>query len=311
MEHKYTLTDLKEMQDWSLERKIQVTQTRIMEFYQRFDGNVALSVSGGKDSTVLLDLARRVYPDIEAVYVNTGLDYPEVRQFAMAIPNVTVLKPDMRFADVIKEYGWCFPSKDVAEKVYYARKGSKWALEALNSRNVDGGYSKYKETHYAKWKYLIDVPFKISGKCCDVMKEKPFNRYCKETNKKLILGTLAAESSRRTEAWLRTGCNILDGRKPVSKPLSFWTTQDVLEYIRLTKLPIASVYGDIVEDGKGKLKTTGEDRTGCIFCPAGCHLEKGGNRFQRLARTHPKLHKYCMNELGLGEFLDYFGIVKE
>lgn len=51
------------MQGWSLERKIRVTQTRIMEWYMRYDGQVFISFSGGKDSTVLLDLARRVYQD--------------------------------------------------------------------------------------------------------------------------------------------------------------------------------------------------------------------------------------------------------
>lgn len=70
---KHTRQDLKIMQGWSLERKIRVTQTRIMEWYMRYDGQVFISFSGGKDSTVLLDLARRVYPDIPAVYVDTGL----------------------------------------------------------------------------------------------------------------------------------------------------------------------------------------------------------------------------------------------
>ena len=58
---KHTRQDLKIMQGWSLERKIRVTQTRIMEWYMRYDGQVFISFSGGKDSTVLLDLARRVY----------------------------------------------------------------------------------------------------------------------------------------------------------------------------------------------------------------------------------------------------------
>lgn len=78
---KHTRQDLKIMQGWSLERKIRVTQTRIMEWYMRYDGQVFISFSGGKDSTVLLDLARRVYPDIPAVYVDTGLEYPELRDF--------------------------------------------------------------------------------------------------------------------------------------------------------------------------------------------------------------------------------------
>jgi 3'-phosphoadenosine 5'-phosphosulfate sulfotransferase (PAPS reductase)/FAD synthetase len=79
---KHTKEDLKAMQAWPFARKIQVTQTRIIEWYQHFDGAVCVSFSGGKDSSVLLDLARRCYPDIEAVYVDTGLEFPEVRQFA-------------------------------------------------------------------------------------------------------------------------------------------------------------------------------------------------------------------------------------
>ena len=87
-ENKYTNEDLKIMQGWSLERKIQVTQTRIIEWYQKWDGNVYVSFSGGKDSTVLLDLARRIYPDIQAVFVDTGLEYPEIRQFVKGFDNV-------------------------------------------------------------------------------------------------------------------------------------------------------------------------------------------------------------------------------
>lgn len=61
------------MQAWPLDRKIQVSQTRIMEWYQHYNGQVYISFSGGKDSLVLLDLARRIYPDIKAVYIDTGL----------------------------------------------------------------------------------------------------------------------------------------------------------------------------------------------------------------------------------------------
>ena len=90
------------MQGWPLWRKIQVAQAKIIEWYHRFDGKVSISTSGGKDSAVLLDLARRCFPDIEAVFVNTGLEFPEVGKFAMNTPNVTVLKPKMRFDEVVR-----------------------------------------------------------------------------------------------------------------------------------------------------------------------------------------------------------------
>lgn len=81
-ENKHTVEDLRIMQSWSLQRKIQVTQTRIIEWYQKNNGKVYVSFSGGKDSTVLLDLARRIYPDIPAVFIDTGLEYPELREKA-------------------------------------------------------------------------------------------------------------------------------------------------------------------------------------------------------------------------------------
>ncbi|GHV13277.1 hypothetical protein FACS1894219_07860 [Clostridia bacterium] len=70
---KHTPEDLKTMQAWPLSRKIQVSQTRIMEFYQRFDGQVSVSISGGKDSAVLLDLARCLYKDTSVAKIKTLL----------------------------------------------------------------------------------------------------------------------------------------------------------------------------------------------------------------------------------------------
>jgi 3'-phosphoadenosine 5'-phosphosulfate sulfotransferase (PAPS reductase)/FAD synthetase len=171
----------------------------------------------------------------------------------------------------------------------------------------NGEPSKYRQSHYLKWAFLKNSPFIISSKCCEVMKEKPLNEYRKQCGKRPIIGTMASESKRRLEAWLQTGCNAFDSKKQVSKPLSFWTEQDVLRYLRDFNISYASVYGDIITDKNGKLCTTGENRTGCIFCPVGCHLDKE-NRFQRLKSTHPELYDYCINVLGLGAFLDYIGV---
>ena len=120
-----------------------------------------------------------------------------------------------------------------------------------------------------------------------------------------FIATMAEESLMRFSAWIKTGCNAFDNKK--SSPMSFWTEQDVLRYIKQNNLKIASVYGDIisVDDtggeyyntrcGIGKLKCSGCQRTGCIFCGCGAHLEKGESRFQRLKRSHPKQYDYCMN----------------
>ena len=89
--------------------------------------------------------------------------------------------------------------------------------------------------------------------------------------------------------------------------MSFWVEQDILNYIHIKNLPLASVYGDIIFEN-GTYNTTGVKRTGCMFCMFGVHLEKGENRFQLMKRTHPKIYDYCINKLGIGRVLDYIGV---
>ena len=294
------------MQAWPLERKIQVTQAKILEWYYHYGGKVVISFSGGKDSTVLLDLARRAFPDIPAVYVDTGLEYPEIRDFVKTVPNVTWLRPEMPFLKVIQRYGYPVVSKDVAKRIYYARKGGEWAIRHLNGQNKDGTHSVYNE-RYMKWRFLLDAPFPISDHCCDVMKKDSLHRYARESGRMQIVGTMACESARRQTTYLRTGCNAFDMKEPKSQPMSFWLERDVLAYLRMTGIPYAPIYGEIVED-RGKLITTGAHRTGCMFCMFGVHLEKGPNRFQRMALTHPKQHDYCIRKMGCGKVLDYIGV---
>ena len=78
---KHTIGDLRQYQSLPLSAKIIMTQRRIRAWYDHWDGQVYVSFSGGKDSTVLLHLVRELYPDVEAVFVDTGLEYPEIRQF--------------------------------------------------------------------------------------------------------------------------------------------------------------------------------------------------------------------------------------
>ena len=147
----------------------------------------------------------------------------------------------------------------------------------------------------------------ISHRCCGVMKKSPLMEYKHRTKRVPFIGTLTEESQLREQAWIRHGCNAFDSKKPTSQPMSFWTEQDVLKYLYMEGYEIASVYGDIVGVDKDgfeyeplpgtdcKLKCTKCQRTGCIFCGFGCHLEKGESRFQRLAKTHPKQYEYCIN----------------
>ena len=300
------------MQGWSLERKIQVTQTRIIEWYKKYNGQVYVSFSGGKDSTVLLDLARRIYPDIQAVYIDTGLEYPELRQFVKSFNNVQWLKPEMNFRQVIEKYGYPIISKEQSKFIREYRHSKSEKLKKLRIEGNKWGLGKISK----KWQYLIAASFKIDDKCCDVMKKKPAKVFEKKTGLKPIIATLACESSLRKSEWIENGCNAFNGKRPTSRPMSFWTEQDVLAYIKRFHIPIAPVYGEIKERENGGLYTTKCDRTGCVFCAYGCHLEKEPNRFQRLNVTHPKLWNYCMRPwseggLGMREVLEYIHVKVE
>lgn len=305
-EYKHTQQELAQYQSLPLNAKILMTQQRIRDWYYYFGGDVYVSFSGGKDSTVLLDLVRDLFPEAPAVFIDTGLEFPEIKEFVKSKENVTVLRPKMSFREVIAKYGYPVIGKEVATRIEYAKKGAPWALAALD------GTANYKsKDRYIKWKYLVESPFGISPRCCSVMKKAPAKKYQHETGKAPILGTMADESEIRLKHWLENGCNAFEVNHPVSNPMSFWTEQDVLEYIVTKKLPYASVYGEIVKVG-GLYQCTGYNRTGCVFCAFGAHL-RHPNQFQLLRQTHPKLFEYCMKPwdeggLGMKEVLDYCGI---
>ena len=306
--------ELKQLQALPLEIKVMKTQQRIREWVEHWgtDG-VYVSFSGGKDSTVLLHLVRQLYPSVEAVFVNTGLEYPEIQQFVKIFDNVTILRPKMRFDEVITKYGYPLISKEVSECVAHGKialKSNKYQSRLLKLlgelKDKDGRKSIY---NHEKYKPLLFVDFNISNNCCQVMKKNPVHDFCKRTGKMPITAQTAEESLLREQQWLKNGCNGFSMKKPISNPMSFWTEQDILTYIKQNNIPIASVYGEIIyENGQyktlcdngAKLKCTGCQRTGCIFCGFGAHF-KDDYRFVQLKETHPKQYAYCM---GGGEYVD-------
>lgn len=301
------LNELRILQNYPLELKVEKTKLRIKEWYEHYNGEVYVSFSGGKDSTVLLDIVRSMYPDIEAVFINTGLEYPEIYKFVKTFKNVTILKPEMNFKQVINTYGYPVISKENSQYIYEIRHSTK----KMRQRRLYGD-SKGRFKLPNKYHYLIDAPFEISNKCCEVMKKRPVKKFEKETGKVPIIGTMAEESSLRQQSYLQHGCNAFESKRPVSTPLGFWKQQDVLEYIYKNDLKIASVYGEVIEDknllDECTYSTTGCERTGCIYCLYGIQCDTTPNRIQRLKKTHKKQYDYCINKLKLGEVLDYIGV---
>ena len=231
-----TRDDLKMMRALPLNIKIRMTETRIREWVNEFgtDG-VYISFSGGKDSTVLLFIARRMYPNIPAVFCNTGLEYPEIQKFVKHNDGIEIIRPKMTFRQVLEKYGYPVIGKEVAEYVYTVRhsKGEKYVanrLARLNGtfRRKDGKLSQYNRPQY---KYLLFAPFEISSVCCTEMKKKPFNEYSKRTGRVPIMATMTEESRLREGKWLKTGCNSFHSKHPNSTPMAFWTEQDILRFL--------------------------------------------------------------------------------
>ena len=127
------------------------------------------------------------------------------------------------------------------------------------------------------------------------MKKEPFARYERETGRKPYIGITQDESFVRGHLYAKTGCNVYTGSTIKSQPLGPWTRPDVLRYIVEHDIEISSAYGDIWQDEFGQYYTTGEQRTGCMFCGFGAHLEAEPNRFQRMLVTHPNHYNICMN----------------
>jgi len=315
LENVFTDEDLKRLQSYDLNNKVQITMARIMEYMNHFNNQVYISFSGGKDSTVLADMAARVCKLFECKLVlwfsDTGLEYPELKEHVKSFPDYLKEKYDVEvelvidypkdkdgkritFKQVIEQYGYPLISKETAKNIYYGRKAKeKNDIKKLNRYMYGARINPKTKEEYQYMKPSIlalkvfesDIP--VSNKCCSIMKKRPAHEYEKSSGRHPIIGEMAEDSKERKQHYLESGCNAFDKKRATSKPMGFWLEQDVLEYITRYEIPYPSVYGDILQDENNKYYTTGVNRTGCIFCGFGCHLQKEPNKFQQLKLTHP------------------------
>lgn len=277
-----SLSDLRERQHWSLSQKVQHSMDVISSFVDRAGGldKVYVSLSGGKDSTVLLDIARRIYPDIKAVFCSTGNEYPDIVRFVRSLikegANIEIIRPAMTPREIWAKYGFPLISKETAQRTHEIRRNpdSPTCKKYLTKETF--GFPK-------KWRWLIDAKFDTSHMCCTKLKKEPFHKYERETGRLPILGIMASESQLREKLYLKGGgCNIFAEKgRCKSMPLSIWLEEDIWEYIHKFNVRIAEIYHK------------GATRTGCAGCAFGSTFPDDP-RFKVLLANYPKLYDMVM-----------------
>lgn len=324
------------LQSLPYEVKVGKAKQRIREFIQGCDDlgyDTHVSV-GGLDSITLLCLIRSMNIDIPAVSVSVLEDRSIVRVHKDL--GVIMLKPLKNKHEILQEEGFPVISKKIATKIMALQEpteanatirhaiitgecGEKGHF-ATNSRmqlpqkwlELFGGYENENEgVHYKV------PPFKVSSRCCEIMKEKPCDLWAKEHNSKPFLGLMASEGGRRQDALEEHGCNYFGKTTIRSAPFAPFLRQDLLQLALDLNVPVPEIYGRIERGPNGVLYTTGAQRTGCEMCGFGIHMEKRPHRFDKLYDRNPKAWDYWMNNVctdengnkyGWGLVLDYIGV---
>jgi 3'-phosphoadenosine 5'-phosphosulfate sulfotransferase (PAPS reductase)/FAD synthetase len=292
-EEKRTVARLRELQAMTLYQKIDYAIGTVEKFCNEVP-DPSISFSGGRDSTVLLHLIRNVLKkDIPAVFVNTGNEYPEIIKFVRTFDNVTTLRPKTHLKQIIDKYGFPLISKDYSKMIYELRKGTKASGRYLSKTFYPGVNNQWLLPE--KYRCLINEKFDCSDKCCGFLKKQPVSKLDS------ITGEMAEESNLRQTSWIRTGCNNFRKKRSKSKPLSIWKSNDIREYIRLFNVRICPIYDDFRIE-----------RTGCMFCGFGAHLEKY-SRFEHLMENHPKLYRWFLtlenNGITYEQALNRIGVI--
>lgn len=269
---------------WSLEKKVRYSLRLLMQVFEKHE-NPVLCWSGGKDSTVVLHLARLLWPDIPIIYVDTGVEFPESSEFVRLLIekwklNFTVVEPleNEGFWSLGERYGWPIFGKSVASNVE----------RAVNTANIRSQLSALE-------RLLAVNKIRISCRCTEFIQERPSKRAEKALSADVkIIGLRASESRARVRLWVDYGDHYyvkryFGRRKGIWKvnPIATWTEQDIWKYHEINSISYCKLY-DI-----------GYPRNGCWPCAMGVV----NGQLKRLKRGHPTLFEYLIGQTAMGEEL--------
>lgn len=324
----------------SYEDKIDVATARVLEWTETCADagkNYAVSV-GGLDSIVLLIFVRKILGGCDGISVS-ALEDLSIQRIHKQL-GVKRIQPDMNFVQVLNTFGFPVLSKQLAGKIEHLQIPREEADQRklyYNHALMTGETGPWGGFVYSESMKLEDeilelfgghysddrpdlcckcAPFKVSDRCCEVMKEAPSRRYQKEHNIYPFLGLMQIEGGQRRFSLRKYGCNYVGKDTVRSCPFNYFSRQDLLTLALDLKVPVPEIYGEIVRDKDGKLRTTKAQRTGCNMCGFGIHLESRPHRFDRLRERNEKYWHFLMYECvkdesgtyGWGRVLDYLGI---
>lgn len=272
----------------------------------KFD-NPCCSISGGKDSDIMLDIITKIDTDkkVKYIWLNTGIEYQATKdhlayleeKYHIEIVKVKAVKP---IPLSCREYGQPFLSKHVSEMIYRLQKHNfQWEdepFETLIKRypkckcallwwtngkpNTKGGWSQFNIAYNKFLKeFLVANPpkFKISSKCCEYAKKKVAHKYEKENNCDLsIIGVRKSEGGVRSASY--KNC-FSENQDKISqyRPLFWFENIDREAYDKLFDVQHSDCY-----------QTYGLTRTGCVGCP---YNKKLDDEIAVMEQYEPKLAK--------------------
>ena len=302
----------REFEDWSVEH----------------DKNLCVSI-GGLDSLTLYWFLESIGIDATPVSVSIIEDKSN-QEIHKQIPGMVFLKPLKSKTQVIKEFGFPVISKEKAGKIQMLQRPTEKNATVRHAIMTGecGELGKFKTIATGsrmrlpqKWlnifggpeneKYGTDyrtAPFKVSPDCCYWMKERPAHDWQKANNMIPYLGLMASEGGQREKSLTRNGCNYFGKTTVRSCPFAIFSRQDLLQLSLDLNVPVPKIYGEIVRDSNGELRTTRAQRTGCSMCGFGIHIESRPHRFDRLREDNLKEWHFWMYTMGWGEVLNYIGI---
>lgn len=254
---------------------------RAWEFYEEcgkrgLDCHVSV---GGLDSITLYLFLRSIGIHVPAVSVSS-LEDKSIQKVHKGL-GIIALKPLKSKVEVLQEFGFPVLSKEIAAKIELLQNPSPKNATVRHAiitgeTGAYGGYRKNTRMKMSqKWLELFGggeneregvnylcAPFKVSSKCCYYLKEKPCDEWAKTHNSAPYLGLMASEGGRRQKSLMINGCNYFGKTAIRSAPFAIFSRQDLLQLALELAVPVPDIYGEIIRDPDGTLRTTKAQRTG-------------------------------------------------